>query len=176
MRVAALGGLAGALAASLVVAVLALAGTFDDDTGSPSSGGTAVATPASRVTTGDVDVARIYQRAQEGVVYVEARNSSGSGGSGSGFVVDDDGSILTNHHVIDDATELRVRFGEDGDPVAARLVGSDPSTDLALLRVDPDDADLQPLRLASSDDVRVGEPAVAIGSPFGLRGTVTAGI
>jgi S1-C subfamily serine protease len=176
MRVAALGGLAGALAASLVVAVLALAGAFDDDAGSRSAGDTAVATPASSVAAGGVDVARIYQRAQEGVVYVEARNSSGAGGSGSGFVVDDDGSILTNHHVIDDATELRVRFGEDGDPVAARLVGSDPSTDLALLRVDPDDADLQPLRLSSSDDVRVGEPAVAIGSPFGLRGTVTAGI
>src|SRR5687768_6009551 len=143
MRVAALGGMAGALAAGLVVAVLALAGAFDDDSPAPTSAPTTPATPPARVTGGGVDVAAIYQRAQEGVVYVEAGNGGGSGGSGSGFVVDDDGSILTNHHVIDDAAELRVRFGEDGDPVKARLVGSDPSTDLALLRVDPGDADLR---------------------------------
>ena len=176
MKTAALGGIAGAVAASLVVAVLALAGAFDsDDGGSPRSGAAAVATPASRASGASIDVAGIYERVQDGVVYVEARNG-GSNGSGSGFVVDDDGSILTNHHVIDGARELRVRFGEDGDPVAARLVGSDASTDLALLRVDPDDAELKPLELASSKNVRVGEPAVAIGSPFGLRGTVTSGI
>ena len=83
----------------------------------------------------------------------------------------DDGSILTNHHVVDGASEFRVRFGEGGDPVDARLAGSDPSTDLALLRIDSGDADFEPLPLADSKNVRVGEPAVAIGSPFGLRGT-----
>ena len=175
MRVAALGGLSGALAASFVVAVLALAGAFESEA-SPAPR-TAVATPASRTSSSGIDVAGIYQRAQAGVVYVESRNGSGGGNAtGSGFVVDRDGSILTNHHVVDGGGDLRVRFGEEGDPVDARLVGSDPSTDLALLKVDPGDAKLEPLTLGSSKDVQVGSPAVAIGSPFGLRGTVTTGI
>ena len=172
MKVAGLGALSGALAASLVVAVLAVAGAFDSET--TSSPAAAPAAPVSR-SSGGLDVAGIYERVKKGVVNVEARGG-GNDASGSGFVVDDDGSILTNHHVIDGADDLRVRFGEDGDPVDARLVGSDPSTDLALLRVDPDDAEFEPLALADSKDVRVGEPAVAIGSPFGLRGSVTSGI
>jgi S1-C subfamily serine protease len=175
MRVAALGGLSGAFAASLVVAVLAIAGAFESEAATVPAR-TAVATPASRTSSGGVDVAGIYQRVQRGVVYVESRRPGGASATGSGFVVGRDGSILTNHHVIDGGGQLRVRFGENGDPVDARLVGSDPSTDLALLKVDPGDARLEPLTLGSSKDVQVGSPAVAIGSPFGLRGTVTTGI
>ena len=69
-----------------------------------------------------------------------------------------------------------MRFGEKGDPIKAKVAGTDPSTDLALLKIDPSKADGRPLRLGSSDEVRVGEPVIAIGSPFGLRGTVTSGI
>jgi S1-C subfamily serine protease len=78
--------------------------------------------------------------------------------------------------VVDNAEEVDVRFGEDGDPVDAKVTGTDASTDLALLKIDPNDADGRPISLGSSGDVRVGEPVIAIGSPFGLRGTVTAGI
>ena len=66
-----------------------------------------------------------------------------------------------------------MRFGEKGDPINAKVAGTDASTDLALLKIDPDKADGKPLPLGSSGEVRVGEPVIAIGSPFGLRGTVT---
>jgi S1-C subfamily serine protease len=71
-----------------------------------------------------------------------------------------------------------VRFGENGEPIEARLLGKDPSADLALLKVDPGDVDggIEPLRLGASEDLRPGDPVIAIGSPFGLTGTVTAGI
>jgi S1-C subfamily serine protease len=156
--------------------VLAVAGTFDSNNTASAPATTAVASPASRVVAGGVDVAKIYSGAQDGVVYVQSHNRDGSDSSGSGFVVDKDGSIVTNHHVVDNAQQLRVRFGENGDPIDAKLVGSDPSTDLALIKIDPSKADLKPLPLGSSKDVQVGSPAVAIGSPFGLRATVTSGI
>ena len=76
-------------------------------------------------------------------MFVEARGQGPGGSSGSGFLVDDNGSILTNQHVVDDAEEVDVRFGEDGDPIKAKVAGTDPSTDLALLKIDPDDADGQ---------------------------------
>jgi len=168
--------LIGALAACVVFAALALGGAFDSDGDTGSSGRTAVPTQTAATPSGGLDVAGLYERTRSGVVFVEARGAGPGGASGSGFLVDDDGSILTNQHVIDDAEEVDVRFGEDGDPVDARVTGTDPSTDLALLKIDSDDIDGRPLRLGSSSDVRVGEPVIAIGSPFGLRGTVTAGI
>ena len=96
--------------------------------------------------------------------------------TGSGFVIDDDGFILTNAHVVEGAEDVTVRFEEDGESVDAEVKGVDPSTDLAVLKVDPDDADLQPLPLGNSRDVRVGDPVVAIGNPFGFTRTVTTGI
>ena len=118
-------------------------------------------------------VGDIYERTSPGVVSIQAGSASGSG-----FVLDRQGAIATNAHVVDGARELKVRFGEDGDLIDARLVGADPSSDLAVLRVDPDDVEggLAPLTLADSDDVRVGDLAVAIGNPFGLPRTATAGI
>lgn len=94
-------------------------------------------------------------------------------GMGSGVVLSADGEILTNNHVIDEALTVHVRF-KDGKYLPARLVGRDPSTDLALLKVDAQN--LQPARLADSDAARVGEWVVAIGSPFGLGYTVTTGV
>ena len=167
--------LIGAFAACVVFASLALGGAFDSD-GGTSSGRTPVPTQPAAIPSGGLDVAGLYERTRSGVVFVEARGQGPGGSSGSGFLVDDQGNILTNQHVVDDAEEVDVRFGEKGDPIDAKVRGTDPSTDLALLKIDPDKVDGRALRLGSSNQVRVGEPVIAIGSPFGLRGTVTAGI
>jgi S1-C subfamily serine protease len=169
--------LIGAFAACVVFAALALAGAFDSSEDTPaSSGRSPVQTQTAATPSGGLDVAGLYERTRSGVVFVEARGQGPGGSSGSGFLVDGNGSILTNQHVVDNAEEVDVRFGEDGDPIDAKVTGTDPSTDLALLKIDPDKVDGRALRLGSSEDVRVGEPVIAIGSPFGLRGTVTAGI
>src|SRR3954447_5126546 len=95
--------------------------------------------------------------------------------TGSGFVIDRNGDILTNAHVIDGAVKVTVQFSDD-KTVDARIVGKDTSTDLALLKVDPDGVSLAPLQLGSAKDVQVGDPAVAIGNPFGLSRTLTTGV
>ena len=116
----------------------------------------------------------IYERAAPGVVQIARTSSStdvlsGTAPSalGSGFVVDKASHIVTNFHVVEDADEIRVSFS-NRDTVEAELVASDPSTDLAVLRVDAEAKALTPLPLGDSDDVRVGDPVVAIGNPFGL--------
>jgi S1-C subfamily serine protease len=95
--------------------------------------------------------------------------------TGSGFVLDKDGTIATNAHVVDGATKVSVRFG-DGAAHAAKILGVDKSTDLALLKIDPKGADLHPLQLGSSRGIQVGDPTVAIGNPFGLDRTLTTGV
>ncbi|MBZ0267976.1 Do family serine endopeptidase [bacterium] len=100
------------------------------------------------------------------------------GGSGSGFLLDHDGYILTNNHVINKATEVTVTLG-DGTELKAEIVGQDPGTDVALIKVDPKDYDgvLPVLSLGNSDDIRVGDWAVAVGNPFGqLAGSLTVGV
>ena len=94
---------------------------------------------------------------------------------GSGFVIDKAGHIVTNYHVVQGAQEVDVNFS-GRDPVRAKVVGVDPSTDLAVLQVDVPGRALTPLPLGDSDAVQVGDPVVAIGNPFGLDRTVTAGI
>jgi len=135
----------------------------------------------------------IYRRDAPGVVFIRAqtveRSSSpfdllGGGGqappssgisTGSGFVVDDAGFILTNAHVVSSSTDVRVSFS-DKTTARARIVGKDESTDLALLKVDPDRLKLEPLALGDSKTVQVGDPTVAIGNPFGLDRTLTTGV
>jgi len=98
-------------------------------------------------------------------------------GTGSGFVVDPAGEILTNHHVIAGADRIWVRFAGDDSEYAAELAGSDPLTDLALLRIDPDGRDLPWLSFGDSDALAVGDWVVAVGNPFGnLEGSMTVGI
>jgi S1-C subfamily serine protease len=180
--------IAGAVSVGAVVGVLAIAGAFDDgDSSQTSAAGTATpsASPAAP-RSAPASVAGIYERVSPGVVFVQANSGRGElpfpgGGraaSGSGFVIDDEGRIVTNEHVVDGADEFVVRFGEDGPPIDARLLGTDPSVDLALLKINPDDVDgdLRPLELGASEDLRPGQPAIAIGSPFGLEGSVTSGI
>ena len=94
---------------------------------------------------------------------------------GSGFVLDKSGHVVTNFHVVQGAEQIEVSF-TNRDSVEARLVGSDPSTDLAVLKVDVDARALTPLRLGDSDRVRIGDSVVAIGNPLGLERSVTAGI
>jgi S1-C subfamily serine protease len=136
-----------------------------------------------------IDVADIYRRSGPGVVQITSTSRGGASTDafgnvlpgqsqqalGSGFVIDKEGHIVTNFHVIDGADDIEVSFSNQ-ETVEATIVGSDPSTDLALLKVDVDAKALTPLSLADSDRVEVGDPVVAIGNPFGLERTVTAGI
>ncbi|MEA2288467.1 MAG: hypothetical protein QOD55_464, partial [Solirubrobacteraceae bacterium] len=168
--------------AAVALSTLALAGAYVAGTeigGSPDGGPaatTAQALPASGGRLAPTDITTIYERASKGVVSVQVA-SGRSSASGTGFVIDRDGTIVTNAHVVGDAQTARVRFDDDAAPVSAQVVGTDPSTDLAVLHVDPSRAGtLTPLPLAESDDVRVGDAAVAIGYPLGLDRTATAGI
>jgi putative serine protease PepD len=143
----------------------------------------AVAASQPAASTTPLSVSEIYQRSYKSVVEitVTSTDSTPFGGSqsqrglGSGFVYDTDGHIVTNQHVVDGASSVSVRFW-NGTTATARVVATDPSTDLAVIDVDVSDSMLTPLTLADSGDVAVGDGAVAIGSPFGLEETVTSGI
>ena len=181
--------LGGALVAAAFLVALGAGWVGDDDD--------ATAAPAlsslPAADTGPDDqsaVNKIYEATSAGVVYIEADGVTDSqqelspfGGppqqgtaTGSGFVIDEEGHIVTNAHVVEGADEVRVTIGEDGDPVSADVVGADPSTDLALLDADASAGDLHPLPLGRSSDLEVGDPLVAIGNPLGLDHTATAGI
>ena len=165
-------GAAGALAAALLVAGGVALGNL---TGSDPASPPAAAAPLPAAGGGAAartDAGRVYAAAADGVVAVQV-----GGGSGTGFVIDRRGTIVTNAHVVGESTRASVRFADSGATVDAEVLGSDPSTDLAVLRVDPSRVGtLHPLSLADSDDVRVGDEVVAIGHPFGLDRTATAGI
>ena len=140
---------------------------------------------------GGFDPAAIYDRLSPGVVTIlsifkggaSLLDESGEGGQGSGFVIDGDGYIATNAHVVTtdsgDSTEradqVFVEF-TDGNRVPARIVGDDPNADVALLKVDPKGLSLTPLQLGESASVGVGEPVAAIGSPFGERQSLSIGV
>ncbi len=94
---------------------------------------------------------------------------------GTGFVIDPDGYIATNNHVIANATEVKVIF-HDGTTMTAKLIGKDPRADLALLKVDPGSKKLPAIKWGQSEKMRLGDSVIAIGNPFGLGGTVTTGI
>ena len=181
--------LLGALAVGVVVAVLAIAGALPQKV-ERTTVATTPAAPSSPAAprTASTSVADIYSRVSGSVVFVSARGGNGQlqfngqgGGraaSGSGFVVDTAGHIVTNDHVVENADKFTVRFGEKGDPIPAKLIGKDPSSDLAVLSIDPKKVEggAKPLSLASSSSLRPGQATIAIGSPFGLSGTVTTGI
>jgi S1-C subfamily serine protease len=153
------------------------------------------ATPITESTSGSgsgaasIDVGAIYRSGGPAVVQITSTSQGESGTDpfgnvvpgqaqralGSGFVIDKEGHIVTNFHVVQGASDIEVSSSNQ-DTVKAKLVGTDPSTDLALLEVEVDAQALTPLSLADSDKVEVGDPVVAIGNPFGLERTVTAGI
>jgi putative serine protease PepD len=118
----------------------------------------------------------IYASASPSVVFVRSQEGAGVA-SGTGFVIDSNGTIVTNAHVVSGASAVQVRFEDKGTGVDAQVLGSDQSSDLAVLRVDSSKTEhIKPLALADSDTVKVGDLAVAIGYPLGLGRTVTAGI
>jgi putative serine protease PepD len=135
--------------------------------------------------TSNLSVTNVYNQAREGVVEITVRSTrSGNypfGGSqaqqaeGSGFVYDTAGHVVTNQHVVDGAESISVRFW-NGATYRATLVGADPSTDVAVIKVAAPASILHPLALGDSASLQVGQGVVAIGSPFGLEETVTAGI
>ena len=134
--------------------------------------------PAANTT--GLSVHSIYELARKGVVKITVSTGANPlGGSsqaqGSGFAYDADGHILTNQHVVDGAQSVSVQFW-NGKSYTAHVVGTDASTDLAVLKVDAPSSVLFPLTLGDSSKVAVGDNVVAIGSPFGLQETVTSGI
>lgn len=126
--------------------------------------------PSTAVLAQDQLLADVYQRVNPAVV-----NITFAQGSGSGFVYDDQGHIITNNHVVENHGKLWVTFA-DGTMVPAKVVGTDPGSDLAVIQVDVTSAKLTPVTLGDSESLRVGQLAVAIGNPFGLEGTMTTGI
>ena len=134
-------------------------------------------------TSESLSVSQIYEQAYKGVVEITATSSQSSPtggeqeqqGQGSGFVYDSDGHIVTNDHVVEGAQSVSVRFW-DGSTYDATVVGTDPSTDLAVIRVDAPASKLVTLEVGDSTQLTVGESVVAMGSPFGLEETVTSGI
>ena len=140
---------------------------------------------------GRFDPASIYDRLSPGVVTIlslfgggtSLLEDEGEGGQGSGFVIDGNGYIATNAHVVttdrgdttERAEQVYVEFS-DGNRVPARIVGHDPNADVALLKVEPEGLSLTPLRLGESDSIAVGEPVAAIGSPFGERQSLSTGV
>jgi putative serine protease PepD len=135
------------------------------------------------VNSNNLSVSDIYDRTYKGVVEITVSSQAAQTpfgeqaqqAQGSGFVYDTEGHVITNQHVVDGATSISVRLW-DGKSYDAELVGSDASTDLAVIKVDAPASVLEPLALGDSNAVRVGDDVVAIGSPFGLENTVTSGI
>jgi putative serine protease PepD len=141
---------------------------------------------ANTVASTSSSLSQLYKDAVPGVVDITVTQGSSSsspfspgGGSaqaeGSGFVVDANGDIVTNAHVVEGASAIKVRF-ESGKTAKATLVGTDESTDIAVIKVNADASQLHPLTWGNSSSVQVGQDVAAIGSPFGLQGTLTAGI
>jgi S1-C subfamily serine protease len=151
-----------------------------------------LAAPVSASNEGDSGnlVNQIYRRDGQGVAFISAQREAGKsselspfgqpegGGTatGSGFLIDTEGHIITNNHVVEESDKVEVKLGSSDTTYDAEVVGTDPATDVAVLKVDAPADSLHPLALGDSSRVEVGEPVVAIGNPFGLDRTVTAGI
>jgi S1-C subfamily serine protease len=148
-----------------------------------------VSDPETQEPARGLSVNEIYDRASSGVAFIEsagaapAQLQSPFGGpapeqrsSGSGFVIDEEGHVMTNAHVVAGAEEIEVTLGDDEKSYDAELVGEDDSTDIAVLKIEAPEEELEPVALGDSSALDVGDPVVAIGNPFGLDRTVTAGI
>jgi S1-C subfamily serine protease len=183
--------LGGAVVGALFVLAIS-AGWIEGQEGATTTVTTPVAAPVAVREGGEGanSVHQIYHRAGDGIAFIK----SGFGGegtpsaspfgepegegeaSGSGFLIDTEGHVITNSHVVEGAENVEVTLGSSDTSYEAEIVGTDPATDVALLKVDAPSDQLHPLALGDSSRVQVGEPVVAIGNPFGLEKTVTAGI
>lgn len=181
------------ITAVLLVSVLASCGSSSPNV-SPGAGGNSVITPApanaaSTALFDESSVVSLYEQAIPAVVQVDTVMSGRSEllqpfrfstpqvmGQGSGFVIDNEGHILTNYHVVDNATEVTVTL-HDGTELDASVLGTDPNNDLALLLIEPEKiGSIAPIPLGDSDEVKPGQMAIALGSPYGLEGSITVGI
>ena len=175
--------IAAGLAAALVLGAGLGAAAFSvlDDDGTTVVRQVTVSTGAPAAASHDPSISDLYERASKGVVEIDATSSGdsfstpASRSQGSGFVFDEKGHIVTNQHVVTNADSMSVTLW-NGTEYKASLVGTDPSTDLAVLKIDAPATVLEPLALADSSAVSVGDPVLALGSPFGLEGTLTQGI
>jgi S1-C subfamily serine protease len=179
----------GGLVVLIAGLILIKSGVVDTSDGSSSSAvvaPSALARPTSSSSDKGLTVHEIYQRDAEGVAFIRSQivqqtqsvfgfpQQQQSTATGSGFLIDNDGHILTNAHVVQGAKSVDVQLG-DGDSQQAQIVGIDPSSDIAVLKVDNTEG-VNPLPLGDSTKVQVGDPVVAIGNPFALDRTVTSGI
>ena len=179
--------LAGGLVVLLGGVALIETGVVDarEDSSAPTVTPASLARPVSD--SQGLTVNEIYERDAEGVAFIRAETvqrgqspldlfpeEQQSVATGSGFLIDDEGHVLTNSHVVEGARKVEVELG-GGDSQEAEVIGTDPSTDIALLKVD-DTKGIEPLELGDSSKVEVGDPVVAIGNPFALDRTVTSGI
>ncbi len=187
-----------ALLGGVVVAVIGLiaiaAGLVKSDGGTTTTVSAPVTAPVdAKEAAGSGNIVnQIYRADGDGVAFIESEIESqepesfspfgepqpegGGNATGSGFVIDDEGHVITNNHVIEGASSVRVKLGDSETSYDAKVVGTDPGTDIALLEVDAPAKEFHPLTLGSSADLEVGDPVVAIGNPFGLDRTVTSGI
>jgi S1-C subfamily serine protease len=165
---------------ALVVAVVALARSGEDEQPAPAP----APAPAQRVAS-DLGFRALYDRVDGVVARVDARRGPqdppfGNGrrtATGAAFLVDDEGHVVTNAHVVERARSATLRFGRSSEHVRARIVGSDRSTDLAVLRIDPDELrGEKPLPLAPPGSTKVGDAVLAVGTPFRLQSSASAGI
>jgi S1-C subfamily serine protease len=188
---------ASALLGGLVVAVLgwiAIAAGLVQSDGDTTTTVSAPLTAPVEATADDGDsnvVNQIYKADGDGVAFIEADiqpqgpegfnpfgepEPEGGSATGSGFVIDREGHVLTNNHVVEGADNVSVKLGDSEESFEAEVVGTDPGTDIALLKVDAPAKEFHPLQLGRSSEMEVGDPVVAIGNPFGLDRTVTSGI
>jgi S1-C subfamily serine protease len=185
-----LGGLVVAVFAAIAIA----AGWIQSDGGSTTTVAAPLTAPVvSKSSDGDANVVnQIYKADGDGVAFIESdipaqesqsfspfgepESEGGGTATGSGFVIDTEGHLLTNNHVVEGADRIQVKLGASDTTYQAKVVGADPATDLALLDVEAPADQLHPLTLGRSADMEVGDPVVAIGNPFGLDRTVTSGI
>jgi S1-C subfamily serine protease len=178
--------LGGLVAVALGIAAIAT-GIVSVDNGSdapPVAAAIAPSEPAAASRT----IGDVYDDDAQGVAFIEAEQESsaapspfgmppegGGTATGSGILMDGDGHVITNAHVVAGAREVTVKFG-DGDALTAKVLGADESTDIAVLEVDPDEVEADPLPFGDSDTIEVGDGAIAIGNPYGLDRTITSGI
>jgi S1-C subfamily serine protease len=184
-----LAGVLGGLIVLVVGAVLIATDVIDTGTTKTVVRETPVTQPTAASTgTAGRSVRDIYKQEGRGVVFVQSTGVTTDSGSpfggpqqgtatGSGFVVDKDGTIVTNAHVVEGADSVQVRFAENGEFIKAEVKGVDTSTDVAVLKIDSSHVDnLTPVPLGDSSKAQVGDPVIAIGNPFGYSRTVTTGI
>jgi S1-C subfamily serine protease len=130
--------------------------------------------PAVDLVTSQDTLVNLYKQVHQGVVAIQVLTDAGQG-LGSGFVIDDQGHIVTNFHVVENETDIEIAFAS-GYKARGELIGTDIDSDLAVIKADAPKENLHPLRLGDSDQVQVGQTVIAIGNPFGLEGTMTTGI